>query len=71
LRKLLFDQITVDKEDEIEGVIRTEISTWFPNLQVSSVRTAASQDTNMVTVYIKYSVTQTNIQDELLINFEQ
>jgi phage baseplate assembly protein W len=71
LRRLLFDQITVDKQDEIEGVVRTEISTWFPNLQVNDVKVAASPDTNTVTVYIKYSVIQTNIQDELLINFEQ
>jgi len=71
LRRLLFDQITVDKEGEIEAVVRTEISTYFPNLQVNNVRVASSADTNTVTVYIKYSVTQTNIQDELLINFEQ
>jgi phage baseplate assembly protein W len=71
LRRLLFDQITVDKQDEVEAVVRTEISTWFPNLQVNDIKVAASPDTNLVTVYIKYSVTQTNIQDELLINFEQ
>lgn len=71
LRRLLFDQMTADKQDEIEAVVRTEISTWFPNLQVNDVKVAASPDTNTVTVYIKYSVIQTNIQDELLINFEQ
>ena len=71
LRALLFDQITVDKKDQIEGVIRTEISTYFPSVQLNDVRVADSPDTNTVTVYIKYSVTQTNIQDELLINFEQ
>jgi phage baseplate assembly protein W len=71
LRRLLFDQMTVDKRDEIEAVVRTEISTWFPNLVVNTTQVVASPDTNTVTVYIKYSVTQTNIQDELLINFEQ
>lgn len=71
LRRLLFDQMTEDKKDEIEAVVRAEISTWFPNLQVNDVKVAASPDTNTVTVYIKYSVIQTNIQDELLINFEQ
>lgn len=71
LRRLLFDQMTVDKRDEIEAVVRTEISTWFPNLVVNTTQVVASPDTNIVTVYIKYSVTQTNIQDELLINFEQ
>jgi hypothetical protein len=71
LRALLFDQITVDKKDEIEGIIRTEISTYFPSLQVKDIRVLTPPDTNTVTIYIGYSVTQTNIQDELLINFEQ
>lgn len=71
LRRLLFDQITEDKKGEIDAVIRTEISTWFPNVEVNDIKVATSPDTNTVTVYIRYSVTQTNIQDELLINFEQ
>ena len=71
LRRLLFDQITEDKKGEIDAVIRTEISTYFPSVQVNNTKVVTSPDTNTVTVYIKYSVTQTNIQDELLINFEQ
>ena len=71
LRRLLFDQITEDKKGEIDAVIRTEISTWFPSVEVNDIKVATSPDTNTVTVYIRYSVTQTNIQDELLINFEQ
>ena len=71
LRRLIFDQITEDKKGEIDAVIRTEISTYFPSLQINNVKIASSPDTNTVTVFIKYSVMQTNIQDELLINFEQ
>ena len=71
LRRLIFDQITEDKKGEIDAVIRTEISTYFPSVQVNNTKIVTSPDTNTVTVYIKYSVTQTNIQDELLINFEQ
>ena len=71
LRALLFDQMTVDKKGEIEAVMRTEISTWFPSLVVNLIQTVVSPDTNAVTVYLKYSVSYTNIQDELLINFEQ
>jgi len=71
LRRLLFDQITEDKKGEIDAVVRTEISTYFPSLQINDIRIVNSPDTNTVTIYIKYSVTQTNIQDELLINFEQ
>jgi len=71
LRRLLFDQMTEDKKDEIEAVVRTEISTWFPKLKVNDVKIINSPDTHIVTVYIKYNVVDTNIKDELLINFEQ
>jgi len=71
LRRFIFDQITEDKRDEIEAVVRTEVSTWFPSVQINDVKIVSTPDTNTVTVYIKYNVTQTNIQDELLINFEQ
>ena len=71
LRTLLFDQMTQDKKDEIDAVVRNEISNWFPNVQVNDVKVANSPDSHTVTVYIKYNVIQTNIQDELLINFEQ
>ena len=71
LRRLLFDQMTEDKKGEIEAVVRTEISTWFTTLQVTDIKIINSPDSNTVVVYIKYNVTQTNIQDELLINFEQ
>lgn len=71
LRALLFDQMTVDKKGEIEAIIRTEISTWFPSLVVNNIQVVNSPDTNTLQIYLKYSVSFTNIQDELLINFEQ
>ena len=71
LRALLFDQMTEDKRGEIEGVIRSGISMWFPNVQIKSIQVQAFPDTNTVTVFMSYSVKFTNIQDQLVINFEQ
>ena len=71
LRALLFDQLTEDKQGEIEGVIRSGIATWFPNITINSIQVQGSPDTNTVTVYLRYSVDYTNIQDQLVINFEQ
>ena len=71
LRRLLFDQMTEDKREEIEATIRVGTSTWFPTVVVESIQVSSSPDTNTVTVYIKYGINQTNIQDELVINFEQ
>jgi len=71
LRALLFDQLTEDKQAEIESVIRSGIATWFPNVRINSINIQASPDTNTVAVYLRYSVDYTNIQDQLVINFEQ
>ena len=72
LRSLLFEQITSDKVEEIDALIRTGMSTWFPNVVVNNVQIQDSADTNTVAVFITYSVPYTNIQqDKIVINFQQ
>lgn len=71
LRSLLFEQATQDTKDQIDYLIRKGIADWFPELVINTLTISPTPDTNTVTIYMKYNVNQTNIQDELLINFEQ
>ena len=71
LRRLLFSQSTSDMVDEIKAVIRTGISTWFPNVIIEQIVVKELVDINQVQVYLQYRVDMTNIQDQLVINFEQ
>ena len=71
LRAVLFDQMTEDAQDQVEFIVRTGLSTWFPSVVVNELRTQISPDTNTFTLFLRYSIANTNIQDELLINFEQ
>lgn len=71
LRAIIFDQMTEDKGEEIKYRVSQGIADWFPNVIINDIKVGNSPDTNTTTIYIKYSVSQTNIQDELLINFEQ
>jgi len=71
LRAILFDQMTEEKGEEIKHRIASGIAEWFPNVVVNKVKVGNSPDTNTTTIYLNYSVAQTNIQDELVINFEQ
>ena len=71
LRALLFDQMTEDKKEEIQYVIRQGIGEWFPNVIIQDLATRYAQDSNTATVLMKYVVSQTNIEDQLVINFEQ
>ncbi len=71
LRAVLFDQMTEDGQDQIEYIVQTGLATWFPNVVVNQLTTQASPDSNTFTLFLRYSIANTNIQDELLINFEQ
>lgn len=71
LRSLLFEQMVTDVKDEIDSTIRAGIKTWFNNVTISTLTVTESPDTNTITIYMKYSVDFTNIEDELLINFQQ
>jgi phage baseplate assembly protein W len=71
LRAVLFSQMTEDTQDQVEYIVRTGLATWFPNVVVRELLTQISPDTNTFTLFLKYSIANTNIQDELLINFEQ
>lgn len=71
LRNLLFEQLVEDKLEEIEYRIRQGIYQWFPNVVINKIEISSDTATGVVRAYMKYSVEYTNIQDELLINFEQ
>lgn len=71
LRSMLFEQATQDSRDQIDYMVRKGIADWFPQVVVNTLTITVEPNNYTATVYLKYSVSQTNIQDELLINFEQ
>lgn len=71
IRSLLFEQITSEIQDTVSAVIRSGVQTWFSNVSIQTLNVLESPDTNTITIYMKYSVDFTNIQDELVINFQQ
>ena len=71
IRAVLFNQMTEDIDDQVQGIIRSGLATWFPNVIVKEITTQMQQDTNTYILYLKYSIKNTNVSDELLINFEQ
>lgn len=71
LREILFEQMTQDIDEQLQAIIRSGLATWFQNVQVIEIKTQPSPDSNTYAIYLRYSILNTNIQDELLINFEQ
>ena len=71
LRAVLFEQMTTDIDEQVQGIVRSGLALWFPNVVGNQLFTELQQDANTYILYLKYSIRNTNITDEFTINFEQ
>lgn len=71
IRRLLFENITEDSLEDIKEMVADDISTYFPRVVPTAFELTATPDSNTVRFYMKYKITDTNIEDELLINIDQ
>lgn len=71
LQSLLFDQLTEDKVRQIDSLIRRDIQVYFPKVEPVEISTAGDPDTNTVQFSMSYVVRDSNIEDEVTINFLQ
>ena len=71
IKKLLFDNLTEEKIDTLEGIVARDIDVFFPRVRPTDINVLADPDQNLVVLQMKYSIIDTNIEDELIINFEQ
>lgn len=71
LRSLLFEQLTQDKVTQIDREVRRDLEIYFPKVIPLEINTLGIPDTNVVQFNLKYKVSETNIEDDVVINFEQ
>ncbi len=69
LQPLLFDQLTEEKTKEIDSIVRNDIANLFPRVQPTEIATVGLPDTNTVQFALKYKLKNSNIEDEVVINF--
>jgi len=69
IREQLFEQITQGTAQNIEDIINFGLQEYFPQIKLNSLVVNASPDQNIIQVYFKYSILNTNISDEISINF--
>jgi phage baseplate assembly protein W len=71
LQRLIFDQLTEDKVREIDATVKADLNFYFPRVEPLSIETVGIPDNNTVQFTMRYKVKNTNIEDEVVINFEQ
>ena len=68
LRKTLFESISNNTLDNIEAILREQLSKVFPTINIDSLQINSLPDKNLINVYIVYSVLNQSL-DEIEINF--
>jgi phage baseplate assembly protein W len=67
----LFEQITEDKLNVLGIKIRQELLDYFPKVVTNDISLVANPDNNSIEFYLKYSILDSNIEDEVIINIQQ
>lgn len=70
LRNQLFENISSEKLTTIKNRMEEELDLYFSNLIVNELNLTSIPDQNLIQFYLKYSVRETNIEDEIEINIE-
>jgi phage baseplate assembly protein W len=71
LRNLIFENINRDNLNELEFLIRDALQRYFPNLEILGLNVEGAPDSNMVSFSLNFKVKNTQVEDEITINFEQ
>ena len=69
IREQLFEQITQGTTQNIEDIIKFGLNDYFPQVKVNQLTVSSSPDQNIIQIYFSYTILNTNIQDEIAINF--
>lgn len=65
LKKLVFENIDTATVDFIRKFIKDEINQYFPFVGISKIDVVPNEDTNTITITVKYQATNFGIQDEI------
>jgi len=69
LRAFIFEQISTNNLEGLKEEIQTQLGLYFPNVVISNLDILQYPDTNTISVELTYSISNTNIQDELQLQF--
>lgn len=71
IRNFLFEGINDAKLEEVKLNIEADLNLYFPQVLIRELSLQSTPDTNTINFKLGYTVAQTNIVDEISINFEQ
>ena len=70
IRDELFTNVNRENTSSLEVKVATELRNYFPNLAIIQLSITPSPDSNMISLSISFKVKETQVEDEVTINFE-
>lgn len=70
LRGYLFEQMTENSLEALREKIKAELNQYFANASVIELKITPSYDQNYFTLLLSYTVKNTGIEDQILLNFQ-
>lgn len=71
IRRILFENIDENSLGEVKEILLSDMKEYFPRISPLDFEITSDPDTHLVRFYLKYKISETSIEDELLINIEQ
>lgn len=71
IRNLMFENINQDMVDRVKSTVSRGLTEYFPKVIPTDFQVLGTPDANTVTLLLRYAIRDTNIEDEVVINFEQ
>jgi phage baseplate assembly protein W len=71
LRSFLFENINEETMRRIKSDVSTVIGNYFPRIVIRQFDVTSDLSNSSIGVFIKYQVSESSIEDEILINIEQ
>lgn len=68
IREQIFEQISNGTFEDIENIIYSGVQSYFPTVKINELSVTDSGN-NQITIYFSYSIENTNIDDDIQINF--
>jgi len=69
LRNFIFEQIEDTSLDFLKNKIQSQLDQNFSNINVISLDILSNEEENRIIVQLKYSIPNTNIKDEIILQF--
>ena len=71
IKRFIFEPINTDTSIVMKNLITKELEVYFPRVEPIDINVTPIEDRNTIQFSIQYTIKQSNIEDEVTINFEQ